>query len=235
MEISDWTVFYPYVMQLELEGLVTRTYRRLDPARQQAVFTAILDEASEYGPASLNIKRVAQRAGVAIGSLYQYFSGRENMLAFAIELCVRFTSDQFNLYRPYLAAMPLREALDAYLTGGIEWSQTQAGLLKLFARAAYQGDPELVDRLVIPIATLLREMVHDILVQAVARGEIRPDVDLDATTRVVHALAIAIGDSQLLPYLNNYFQVIEADIPTKRATQAMLDLVIDGISDSRRA
>jgi len=229
MILSDWEQFQTYIFQLEQEGLATRTFRRLEPQRQQAIVGAILDEATEYGPATLNIKRVAERAGVAVGSLYQYFSDRDGMLKFAVELCVRYVTDAFEGYRPYLAAMPLRDALSAYLVGGIEWSKAQSGLLKLFARAAYQGDPELVESLVRPIANVLREMVHDILVAALERGELRSDVDLEAATRIVHALMIAAGDSQLLPYLNNYFQVVDPSLPPERLVEAVLDFVISGI------
>jgi AcrR family transcriptional regulator len=231
MTFSDWTQFQPYILQLEQEGLATRTFRRLDPQRQQAVVSAILDEAAQHGPAALSIKRVAHRAGVAVGSLYQYFPDRDGMLQFAVELCVRYTRDAFEQFRPYLAAMPLREALSAYLVGGIEWSKTQAGLLKLFARAAYQGDPELAESLVRPVADVLREMVHNMLSAALERGEIRPDVDLEPATRIVHALMIAAGDSQLLPYLNNYFQLTDPDLPPERMVEALLDFVVKGIGD----
>ncbi len=121
------------------QGQVTRTFRRLDPPRQQAVIQAILDEAALRGPAALNIKQVAARAGVSVGSLYQYFGDRDRMLNFAVDLCVRFVGDAFDLYRPYLAAMPLREALAAYISGGIEWSRAEAGFLQLFARGSLSG------------------------------------------------------------------------------------------------
>ena len=229
MVLSDWTQIHTYILQLEQDGLVTRTFRRLDPERQRAVVTAILDEAVERGPTAISVKRIARRAGVSVGALYTYFPNREGVLAFAVELCVRFTMDVFNSYRPYLAAMPLREALTAYLVGGVEWSKTQTGLLQLFARAAYQGDPDLGERLVRPIATTLREIVHDILTQAAERGEIRADVDLEATTRIVNALTIAVGDSQLLPHLNVYFQVQDDDLPAERTVEALIDLIVHGI------
>jgi hypothetical protein len=72
-------------------------------------------------------------------------------------------------------------------------------------------------------------MVHDMLTQAAAQGEVRPDVDLEATTRVIHALTIAIGDSQILPYLNTYFQVTDQDVPPERSLDALLTLVMHGI------
>jgi TetR/AcrR family transcriptional regulator len=226
--LIEWSQIAPHILQLEQEGLVTRTFRRLDPERQQAVVTAILEEAIEKGPASLNIKQVAARAGVAVGSLYQYFGDRESLLNFAIELCVRYVTDLFNSYRALLAAMPLREGLAAYLTGGIEWSQTQVGLLQFFARAAYGGDAGLAERVVKPIATTLREMVHDMLLAARARGEIRSDVDLEAAARLIHALTLAVGDAEMLPYLNNYFQVTDRKISAQQILDTLLTLVMQG-------
>lgn len=229
MANSDWIHIHTLVLKLEQAGLVTRTFRRLDPERQQAVIAAILDEAGEYGPTSINIKRVAERAGVSIGSLYQYFGSREGLMTFTVELCVRQVSDTFNEYRTALAAMPLPEALAAYLAGGLEWGQTQAGLVQFFARAAYHGDPQLGEQVVRPIANVMREMVTDILTQAAARGEIRTGVDLQATARVVNALMIAIGDAQLLPHLNIYLQVTDKKMPPKRVLEALLELVLHGI------
>ena len=73
MLIQNWSQIQVQIMQFEQDGLVTRTFRRLDAERQQAVVHAILAEASEKGPALLNIKKVAHRASVSWGSLYQYF------------------------------------------------------------------------------------------------------------------------------------------------------------------
>ena len=229
MVLSNWKQIHTHILELEQEGLVTRTFRRLDPERQQAVLFAILDEAIEKGPTSINVKMIAERAEVSVGSLYTYFHNREDLLSFTVELCVRFIIDELAKFRPMLVSMPLRDALKAYLTGGIEWSRSQLGLIQFFARAAYQGDPALAERVVRPIATILREIVHDILSHAAELGEIQEDVDLDAATRIVHALMIVVGDSLLLPYLNTYFQVEAPELPKERVLEAMLALIIQGI------
>lgn len=236
MLTSDWTKIHTHILQLEEKGLVTRTFRRLDPARQQAIIDAMLEEAVEKGPAAINIKEVARRAGVSTGSLYMYFHNREGLLAFAVELCVRFMVDMFEGFGPMLAAMPLRQGLAAYLSGGIEWSQTMTGLIMFFVRAAYQGDPRLAQEVVRPVADSMRKTVNDMLTRAIARGEVREDIDLEAMTRVIHALTIAVGDAQLLPYLNTYFQVAGEDMPPERTLEAMLDLVLSGIgADKKKA
>ena len=230
MGISDWSQIHSHILQLEQEGLVTRTFRRLDPERQQIILGAILDEAVERGPTSLNIKKVAERANISVGSLYTYFGSRDGLLAFTVELSSRFIQDMFATFRPMLAAMPIRKALTAYLEGGVAWSQTQMGLLQFFMRAAYHGESDLQENIVRPIAITMRETVYEILRQAVVRGEIRDDVDIEATTRIINALMIAVGDSQLLPYLNTYFQVYDEEMPPEKITEAMLTLILKGIS-----
>jgi hypothetical protein len=112
----------------------------------------------------------------------------------------------------------------------LEWGQTATGLVRFFGRAAYQGDPDLAERVVRPIATIMRETMEEILTQAKTRGEIRSDVDIEAMARVVNALIIAIGDSQLLPYLNNYFQVTDKKVRLERISEALLDLIEHGIA-----
>ncbi len=225
----EWVQVHSYILQFEQEGLVTRTFRRLDMAQQQVIIQAILDEAIAKGPTQLNIKQVAERAGVSVGSLYTYFRSRDGLLTFAIEMCVRLVTGAMEEYGPAIAALSLREALATYLSSGVEWGRTLAGLLTFFARAAYHGDPALADRVVAPVATSMLETVKEILAQAAARGELRPGLDMEATARVVNTLLTVVGDAQLLPYLNNYFQVTGGDVSPEQVQTALVELVLHGI------
>ncbi|NDJ76028.1 MAG: TetR/AcrR family transcriptional regulator [Chloroflexi bacterium] len=229
MQAFNWADMQALILQLETEGKVTRTFRRLDPARQQVIVTAILDEAVERGPTALNIKKVAERAEVSVGSLYTYFNNREGLLDFAVELCSRFITSTFAGFMPFFDHAELREALRMYVSGGLAWSETQMALVRFFARAAYHSDSDLADVIVPPVAEVMLDMVRHFLSQAAKRGEVRDDVDLEATARIIHALTIIIGDSQILPYLNAYFQVTDGDMPLDRVMDALVTLVLRGI------
>lgn len=228
--MNDYSINYlSIIRELEQKGLVTRTFRRLDPDRQQAVLNAILDEAAETGPSDMNIKHIAERSGVAVGSLYQYFGNRENLLAFTIELVVTTTVDLFNSYRPYLAEMPFRDALQAYISGGLQWTREQMGFARFFAKAAYQGDPKLSQLVVAPIASVLTDMMRDMLLSAQKRGELRENLDLEAAARVLNTLIIAVSDAQLFPYLNSYYQLTDENVSVERSMNAVLSFVESGI------
>lgn len=227
--------FLPVILELEKKGLVTRTFRRLDPDRQQAVINAILAEAGETGPQDLNIKRVAERAGVSTGSLYQYFTNRDNLLAFATELATRSTIQLFESYRPYMGQVPLKDMLPMYISSGIDWTETQLGFARFFASAAYHGDPQYSESVVRPIAVVMRAMVDDMLRAAIERGELRDGVDVEAVSRVLHTLTIAVGDGMIFPQLMNYYQLIDEDMSPERIYSAMTDMVMNGIMKEKSA
>ncbi len=221
-----------HILELEQQGLVTRTFRRLDPERQKSILESILEEAAEKGPTNINIKHVAERAGISVGSLYTYFNSRQGLLEFATRLCIDLYARLFPMAYEYLKDLPLAEALAQYLQSGIEMTQTQVGLIQFFGRAAYQGDPALHKTVVEPIATIMLDTVRALLKNAASRGEIRSDLDMEATARVINALLIAVGDSQLFPFLNDYFLVTGEDITSERAIKAMVEVIMHGISKS---
>jgi len=230
MEISEWSQIHTHILQLEKDGLVTRTFRRLDPDRQEKVLSAILAEAIEKGPTSLNIKLVAARAGVSIGSLYQYFCNRDGLMAFTVALCGRYIQDTFAQYRDLLIAMPIRDGLSAYLMGGVYWGETQKALMQFFVRAAYHGESELQESIVRPLATQMRELVTEMLVAAKSRGELRPDLDIDVNARIINTLMIALGDAQLLPYLNVYYQVYDDETSPEQVVAVVVPMILEGLA-----
>lgn len=227
---NTFTDQLPLIIQtLEQQGLVTRTFRRLDVARQLAIIDAIMEESSLRGPAEMNIKKVAARAEVSIGSLYQYFHNKEGLLNFAIQLTVQQTVASFNTFFPYLDQLSFQEAYSIYISSGLEWGKEQQQFVRFFAKAAYQDHPELEDSVVTPISNCMLKLVRVMVQKGQESGEIRADVDSEAISRILHALSIALGDPVILPYLNKYFQITEDSIPMSRIFSTLMDLLEHGM------
>ena len=125
--------------------------------------------------------------------------------------------------------MPLKEALEAYLVEGVNWSRQQNGFMRFFGAAAYHGDEKVSQQVVQPIAEVMQGMVRDILEAAVKRGEIREDVDVEASARLINTLLIAAGDAQLFPSLNTYYCLLDENCSADRLMKSILELVQRGI------
>jgi hypothetical protein len=70
------------------------------------------------------------------------------------------------------------------------------------------------------------------LLAAQARGELRPEVDIEAAARAINAWVIPVADSQLFPYLNLYFQTSDENIPFQRTLDAFLDILEQGLMNA---
>lgn len=219
------------VLELERAGRLTRTFRRLDPERQLAVIEAILGAAAEAGPDGAAVRDIAARAGVSVGSLYKYFPDRGGMVEVAAEIAGSALSAELRQYRDVMAQLPLREGLEAYVLVGVEWSRGHEDLLRLFARAAYQGDVGLGDAIVAPVAGELFAMVRAMLSAARDRGETAAGLDVDAAAHFVHALTVSLGDCRLLPHIDHYYLLLGDASLEERAAQ-LAEFVVAAVSNA---
>lgn len=237
---------YPWIdpnslADLARSGLVNSTFARLEEGRREAVIGALLAEAAREGPAAMNIKEVSRRAGVAVGSLYQYFGDRDRMARFAALLVSHKLSGDLLACRHDLEALPFRDALVAYLSYGIEWGGKEAANLQAFVAAAYGGaarawrfksleeggataDEDWESReLIRPVSEAIQELVRTIVRAAWSRGELDPSLDPEIATRLVGALLIAVGDAALMPRLDDYYLLYDERLPRENAAELAVD------------
>ena len=165
--------------------MTARTPRK-SPAqsRSRATVAAILEAAArileEGGPARLTTNRVAERAGVSVGSLYQYFPNREAILA---ELVREMRQEMLDDLTAAIATAP-DDLTDA------------VPLLVRASLAHHARRPELAARL----EEMERDLVDDAETQALKRavsalvvGELTRHAVPDAPTAALDLSAIAKG------------------------------------------
>jgi AcrR family transcriptional regulator len=73
----------------------------------------------EEGPERLTTKRIAERAGVAVGSLYRYFADKDDVLEAVFRQQHEEFWDKAVLWVPRLAALPLEKAVALIVDAGI--------------------------------------------------------------------------------------------------------------------
>jgi AcrR family transcriptional regulator len=86
----------------------------------EAIVQAGLLVLREEGPEQLTTKRIAERAGVAVGSLYRYFADKDDVLEAVFRRKHEEFWDQASLAVPKLAVLPLERAVALIVDAGIE-------------------------------------------------------------------------------------------------------------------
>lgn len=89
--------------------------RRPQQARSKATVAAIVEAASQLlasdGPKALTTRRIAERAGISVGSVYEYFTDREAIINALYQQFVNETVQVLQPLIPELVRIPLREAI----------------------------------------------------------------------------------------------------------------------------
>jgi AcrR family transcriptional regulator len=111
-----------------------RSLPRKAPKQQRAKFTvdAILDATARIlvkrGYAGATTNRIAETAGVSIGSLYQYFPSKESIVAALLDRHIRETYAAIEASLPAWSTLPLRDAVRAIVTAMIEMHAAEPAL-----------------------------------------------------------------------------------------------------------
>ena len=131
-----------------------RLRKRPIQQRSRATMEAVLEAAAQVleagGLAGFNTNAVAARAGVSIGSLYQYFSGKDAVMA----ALIRREASRFEAaLAEVLAAVsdrPLDEAVAALVEVAVAHQTAQPNLARILdleeRRLGVEGEAEAADR-----------------------------------------------------------------------------------------
>ena len=153
--------------------------RPRDAARDLRITQAALDVLADSGIAGFTIEAVAHRAGVGKATIYRRYSGRDALLAAALD---HLRDDTPLAMTEGSARDRLEAALDFVRT---PMTHTRGGRVMAQVISAGAQHPDFLavfyDRVLGP----RRRMLIDILREGIAEGWVDPDADLDAAVTLL--------------------------------------------------
>lgn len=199
-----------------------RWERRKD-ARPQELLDAALELFVEHGYASTRLEDVARRAGVSKGTLYLYFSNKEELFKAVVRSCIvpaigeaeqeiaHFTGHSADLLRRILLAWWERIG-----------ASKASGIVKLVMAEA-NNFPDLAQFYREEVIARVTAMISSLLARGTARGELRvPDAAL--TTQALIAPVL-----MLLMWKHSVGPCDQRDLDPHRFLDCFLDLVLHGM------
>jgi len=190
----------------------TVTWARVDPARRAAIIEAAEDEFGAHGFSRGSLNVIARRAGVAKGSLFQYFADKRDLYAFITDIASqRVRAYMEDLIREVDPSRPFFEFLTDMLDGWVAYYAEHPHERALHAAVTLEVDTEarvsvrnVSNRHYLEV---LRPLVHG----AQVRGDLRADADTDA---LLSLLLMIFPHLALAPYMRGLDPVLGLDEPT---------------------
>ncbi len=159
----------------------TVTWVRVDPARRAAVIEAAEAEFAAHGFSRGSLNVIARRAGVAKGSLFQYFADKRDLYAFIADIAsqrVRFYME--GRIRALDSSRPFFEFLTDLLDDWVGYFADHPRERALHAAASFEVDTDARISVRTVIHRHYLEVLRPLVRDARARGDLRADSDTDA-------------------------------------------------------
>jgi AcrR family transcriptional regulator len=190
----------------------TVTWARVDPARRAAVVDAAEAEFGAHGFSRGSLNVIARRAGVAKGSLFQYFADKRDLYAFIADIASQrvraFMEDRIRELDP---SRPFFDFLTDWLDAWVAYFADHPHERALHAAATLEVDTEARVSVQNVIHRHYLEVLRPLLRDAHARGDLRADSDTDA---LLSLLLMIFPHLALAPYLRGMDPILGLDEPT---------------------
>ncbi len=151
---------------------MVRVTERVKGATRVRLLEAAAVEFAREGLDGANINRISVAAGLAKGTVYNYFSSKEELFfAVVTESCERAAAGARAVRRD----APTVQRLRALVESDVGWAREHEAFARVLVRQALSGDPRFHPRVLEAAAPFLSAVV-DVLADGADRGEIRDDV-----------------------------------------------------------
>lgn len=178
----------------------TQTFWNLSEAKRQTLIDLAVEEFANNDYDNASISRIVARAGIAKGSIYQYFTDKQDLFLFLVDLSNRKRLE-------FVQAEPLPEpGMSFWQT--LRWqigASTRAALAfplltRLFLRAMSSHLP-FEDEMLGNMRALALDHWRKLVQGGITQGDVDPDVDPDLAAMMLNAVFNEIG-SYIMRRLN---------------------------------
>ncbi|ASU85378.1 TetR/AcrR family transcriptional regulator [Nocardiopsis gilva YIM 90087] len=157
-------------------------------ATRQRLFEAAITLISEQGFGATSVDQIAERAGVAKGTVYYNFSGKAELYTALMEWGVQRLSDHLSA----AAVGPPREALASVLRTELEFIGTHESLARLLMAEAWRTRQTWYDT-VRQIRTGAIGVISGLLEDLVEAGELPDDLDIGVAGSALFGMVLTVA------------------------------------------
>jgi AcrR family transcriptional regulator len=189
----------------------TVTWARVDAVRRAAVVDAAEAEFAARGFSGGSLNVIARRAGVAKGSLFQYFADKRDLYAFITDVVSqRVRAYMENRIRQLDPSRPFFDFLTDWLDAWITYFADHPHERALHAAASLEIDTDARISVRNVVHRHYLEVLRPLVRDAQLRGDFRQDADIDA---LISLLLLIFPHLALAPYVRGLDPILGLDDP----------------------
>ncbi len=190
-----------------MKSVPKQTFYNLSEEKRQNFINTALEEFALYDYNSASLNRIVDLAGIAKGSIYQYFENKRDLYQYLVEIAVR---EKFTYIVLNLPDYPsdFYELLNSLLLLNAEFDLKNPLKSKLFLNTINEKNTDLLGSFPSSMAFLSDEFVTEFIKYAAANNLLRFELDLDFAGFIINRCSLIIPDYLEKQHNSTYLEFI---------------------------
>jgi len=164
------------------------TFRHLPPDKQERVLTAALSEFADQGYHQASLNRMVAQAGIAKGSLYQYFPNKEGIFAYIFQYALKVVRRTLTTVKEDTLEENFFVRLEKSLLAGVRFLREHPRIFSLYLKIQFDRNLPFREAFLAAVRGYATEYFASLVRRAQSRGELRPGVPKAATLFLLDAM-----------------------------------------------
>ncbi len=170
------------------------TYTNLPDWKRQKIFETALEEFSIYGYEKASISRIVEHAGIAKGSFYQYFEGKEDLFRLIFTTAGELKLEYLNQLGLQSGNLGFFDLLRVLYQGALVFTRNHPKLSSVTDRFMKSDMAALKESILGDAVSQSNRFLEQLLQLAIAKGEVDPTIHIPLTAHLLTSLSLAMGD-----------------------------------------
>lgn len=222
--MTDRSVIHRGIMPKE-------TFNQLTPDKKERILKAAASVFAERGFAGTDVAQIAARAGVAKGSLYNYFDNKEDLYLFVCRDGIERSRQA--VYGDIQPQWEIQRQIEHIFRQGVSFALSHPEYIRLYINVSSAGMERFADKLTMEVEKHTADYLKDLIREGVRRGAVRKDVDVNLAAFLVNSLYVMF----MVSLISRHFQIrmkeyleIEGEL-NATAIEGRLEAVMSMIRD----
>ncbi len=207
------------------------TFRQLPPDKQERVLDAALSEFADQGYQAASLNRLVAQAGIAKGSLYQYFPNKEGIFRHLFQFALNRVQRTLTAVKEETLEAGFFERLEKSLLAGVAFLREHPRIFGLYLKIQFDKNVPFREELLAEVRRHAAAYFGSLVRRAKNRGELRPGVPEAAVLFLLDALFDRFLQAVAVPALDVTLSLHQAPDEVIRArVRELVGLLRDGLA-----
>lgn len=196
------------------------TFIKLEDEKQQRILDTAVDEFADHGFKQASVNRIVQKLGIAKGSIFQYFGTKEGLFNFIFNHAVELVRQSLRQVKQETAEADFFERIEQSLMAGVRFIRKHPKVYRIYLKMIFQEDFPLRTEFLQQVHLFSAEYLKPLVERGVARGELRPELNVDLAVFFLDALMDRFLQAHCVSFLDagaGLYQASEEELEGKVA------------------